>query len=274
MCSDTLREPPDRERQAAQRPAAEMFGKQMFGQPRIGETGKQGRKRGLHAAHREPPFGAEPSLIPRMRGSRIANHGLYMAHQIVGGQRPLDLKQGVIVTGHGNELHIQQPVAEKPRGHAAGHDNVGAAVGDGLLGAGQHDIGELDLCAGATLLQFRNDAEQLQPRIRRIHHQHEIRFPPLLQNPRQLLQRVEVLEQRPGARQQRVPMLGQHGFASFDHEQRQPQRFLQARHRIAHRRLASIEGLRSLGETAGVDNRRQNRPLLQARFRNRRGHIR
>ena len=55
----------------------------------------------------------------------------------------------------------------------------------------------------------------------------------------------------------------EHRFAALDDEQRQIERLLQARNRVADRGLAPVEGGGRLRETAVIDDRSQDRPLLQ-----------
>ena len=60
------------------------------------------------------------------------------------------------------------------------------------------------------------------------------------------------------------PWARQHGLAPLERQQRDAQGLLQPRDRITDGRLAAMQSLGRLGESAPVDDRRQHRPLFQA----------
>ncbi len=198
-----------------------------------------------------------------MLQARVPHDHLHVMDELLDGERRIELEQLMLRMGHRDERHLEQRLSEESRRDASRHDDIGGAIGNRIFRAGQHGVGELHLGVRAELLQLRHDLEQPIAWKRGVDHQPQLRFPSLLETARESLERIRVPEQRTSAPQQRLAMWSQHGLASFDHEHRHVELFLQARDRIADRRLALVERRRRLRESAVIDHRGQHRPLLE-----------
>ena len=173
--------------------------------------------------------------------------------------------------GDGNEADVHQEAAEKARRHPAGDHHVGGGVLDGLLGAGQHGVGQLHLGARTQLLQLGDNGQQQAARKRHVDHQPQLRLPALLELAGQPFQGFKIAQQRSGTLQQHPAVFGQHRLAAFDDQQRHVERFLQPGQRVADRWLALVEQGGRLRVAALVDHGGQHGPLVQRGSE--RGHV-
>ena len=189
-----------------------------------------------------------------------------MPHQIVRGQFAAELKQGMIRPRGRDEFDIEQSIAEKMCGDSTGNDYVGAALNDGVLGARQHRVGQLNLGRGTRLLQLRDDLEQARPRKRGVHHEPKFRLPALFQAASQELQGVQIVNDGARPREQRAAVRRQYRLSAFDFEQRDIQRLLQPGHGVADGGLAAMQFGGRLGESPVIDHGREHCPLLQCRL--------
>ena len=169
----------------------------------------------------------------------------------------------MVGVGHGDELDHAEVGAEVAGNDQAADRQVGGALDQRFLDAGEHFLAQQHATAAALRHEGGQRADDPRGGVGGVHHQAHLGFPALFHVVRQLLQLPGLLDQLPRTAQQYFAGLGQHRLASVDAQQRHAELFLHARHGIADRRLRAVQGFRGLGEAAVVDHRLQGPPLVQ-----------
>ena len=169
--------------------------------------------------------------------------------------------------GDGNHGDIHQPVAQHASRHAGGDDQVGLAIGDGLLGARKNGIGQRDRRVWTAVPQLAQHRHEAILRKGRIDHEAQLALPSLLQG---------LAPGIPGART--GPMTGRLRRSSSRpagvssalrpriSSSRTPSDSCRLAQRVADRGLAAVQGLGGLGESAPIHHCGQDSPLLGRGF--------
>ena len=97
--------------------------------------------------------------------------------------------------GHGDELHFQQAVTEKPGRDSGANDQIGSPLEQRLIGTGEDHLIELHPRPAADRHETLQGGHEITVGKRGIHHQFDLPLPALLQTMGQRLQLRRIVYQ-------------------------------------------------------------------------------
>src|SRR5262245_43187375 len=101
----------------------------MLWKPCISETCFHCRQRRFDATDGATTIRSEPAFVARMFRARIPHDRLYVMHELIGRERPVELEELVIGMRYGDERNVHQQLTEKPGRYARRHDHIRRCIG-------------------------------------------------------------------------------------------------------------------------------------------------
>ncbi len=219
---------------------------------------------GGQAADGPALFRAEPADVTLLATAGVAGDDLQLGFQILESQLALQAMQCVIGVGDGDELDVGQIGTQLTGQDQAADGQIGLALGERLLDAGQHLLAQQYAATAALRHEGGEGFDHLAGRIGGVQDQAYLGFPALLHVMSQFLELAGLLDQLPRAAQEQGACFGEHCLASVDAQQRYAELLLHAGDRVADRRLRAVQCFGRLSEAAVVDDRLQGTPLLES----------